>query len=121
MSDFDDPFIYNVLLNVCCEYRVDPSSSIEMENFFRNLLLNYESRNDLTKWLQETLSKHFISINSQPQWIQGAEWPIFNGKPMIFAGQINLPSSNLDFYHDDSSLYVFIASESEPVVVFQQY
>jgi len=115
-------------LQVCDRYGVDPQIPEESEQFFRELLGTYMGNTDPTSietWLSEEVPKHFVALNERPSWIQGADWPFANGKPMIFAGQIDLSVSDMKHlpwqYHDDTSLYVFIGQKVEPVVVLQQF
>jgi hypothetical protein len=125
----DDDALYTLLLNVCGRYEVDPSSSIESEAFFRDLLARYPGAADhesLAVWLHEQIPRHFVALGERPQWIQGAAWPYANGLPMIFAGQLDLNRAEREkvvptLYHDDTSLYVFIGRGVAPVVVLQQY
>lgn len=39
------------------------------------------------KWCREKLKEYFKYDNSPPRWIQSPEWPIINGKPLVFKGQ----------------------------------
>jgi len=128
LLDFDDPDTFLLLLQVCDRYGVDPQIPEESEQFFRELLGTYMGNTDPTSietWLSEEVPKHFVALNERPSWIQGADWPFANGKPMIFAGQIDLSVSDMKHlpwqYHDDTSLYVFIGQKVEPVVVLQQF
>ena len=126
--NFDNDEIYFLLVDVCQEYGVDPSSSLEVEDFFRQLLTKYMGTLDLkelTLWLHEKISQHFLAIDVRPKWIQGAQWPIVDGTPMVFVAQINLSVQSQEiaseFFHDDTSLYVFIGKKIPPKVIVQQY
>jgi hypothetical protein len=101
---------YLLLLKLCGKYGVDPSSSFEMEGFFMKILAEQPKDSDLSTYLK-----------GRPRWIQGRAWPLVNGQPMIFAGQIDIKQEGKDLFHDDTSLYVFIAKDSEPKMVLQQY
>ena len=130
MLDFADMDLYKLLIRVCSEYAVDPSSSLEAETFFRQLLTQYSGTDDpatVAAWLREQVPKYFMAIDERPKWIQGAEWAFDEyGNPMIFAGQIDIDSVERKrfeslLFHDDTSLYVFIGRKVDPVVVMQQY
>jgi hypothetical protein len=117
-----------LLVDVCKPFRVFPSSSLESEAFFRVLLAGYSgdpNPSEVTAWLEKEVSQHFVAIAERPRWIQNPEWPLVNGKPLVFAGQIDIevqpgyPSAN--FFHDDTSFYVFFGQKIQPVVVIQQY
>src|SRR5690242_6333968 len=122
--DFDNIETYTLLLQACKPYKVDPSSSLEAEEFFRQLLHKYEGDLDTTSvlaWLNTQLAQHFIALGERPRWIQGAAWAYDEyGRPMVFAGQIDLQATPTVF-HDDTSLYIFVGRKVPPVVVMQQF
>jgi hypothetical protein len=127
MTDFDDVNVYTILLRVCKRYSVHPSSSLESEDFFRDLLNQYSGGEDivtLEAWLEEQMPALFVALLSRPSWIQDPEWPFAAGKPMTFVGQIDYRKSSTEVtattLHDDSSFYVFIAPKNPPKVVMQQ-
>jgi hypothetical protein len=126
--NFDDPKTYKLLLEVCSRYKVDPSSSLEAETFFRKLLSQYDKNSDPEKivvWLEEQISHQFVAIGERPRWMQGFDWPFVDKKPMIFAGQIDISVSDergvaSEIFHDNTSLYVFIRPKGSSVVILQQ-
>jgi hypothetical protein len=121
MLDFDDITTYKLLIRACNEKGASPSSSIEMEDFFRNLLKTYGGEVELTDWLRRKVAENFRTLGVIPKWLQNSEWPIKNNRPMIFVGQIDvLGSLAPDLFHDDTSFYLFILPEEEPVVIEQQ-
>jgi hypothetical protein len=128
MLNFDDLEIYTMLLEVCKGYGVDPSTSLETEDFFRKLLAHYSGEKEPTRiasWLKEQILQHFVAVSERPRWIQAPQWPFEGEEPMIFAGQIDLSVRNegiiSQIYHDNTSLYVFIGRRSRPMVVVQQF
>lgn len=130
---FDDPDAteqdietYLLVVTIAAKHGVDPSSSIECETFFRQLLAEYTGDLDLfASWLDNEIPRLFPAITLRPRWIQAPAWPFANGKPMTFAGQIDISKEQGEvvshIYHDDTSLYVFIAKNVSPVVVVQQF
>ncbi len=126
MADYDDLATFELLVEMCSPFGVEPDSSLDAEDFFRGLLLRYpgpSSKDALGKWLQEVVPQHFIALGERPRWIQGADWQFVGGVPMMFAGQLDLDQEKRQgrIYHDDTALYVFVASKAEPVVVLQQF
>ena len=134
LKSFDDPTlsgsdlqIYLLVAEVANRYGVDSSNSVEAEAFFHTLLLEYEgASNDLESWLDQQIPRYFHCLSEPPRWIQGAAWPFVQGQPMIFAGQIDLNKTEREklsptLFHDDTSLYVFLARGVPPVVVIQQF
>src|SRR5258708_6396915 len=129
MLNFDNPDIYKLVVEVSQGLAIDPDISEESEQFFRRLLSDYTGSidtNAVIRWLKQQIPIQFVALGDRPRWIQGAEWPFANGQPMIFAGQIDLTKSMGEqvipnFYHDDTSLYVFIGYKVEPIVILQQF
>lgn len=124
MLSFDNEHTFELLLDACSEFQVDPTSSLVAESFFRNLLQSYSgSQNDeaVVTWLNEKLAQNFVSIGDRPHWIQNPQWPFVNGVPMIFVGQLEIKNPPRSVFHDDTTFYVFVNKGSQPIVVMQQY
>lgn len=126
-NTFDDPTTYLLLMNVCVRFGLTPSSSIQTEAYFRQLLLEFETLNEappLETWLSTELPRRFPALGFRPQWLQGSEWPVVDGRPMVFVGQIDLSISENpsvgEWFHDDTSVYVFIGRKVPPICVLQQ-
>ena len=126
--DLDDSETYDLLLKICAKYQVDPSVSLESENFFRNLLAQYKGSSDgesLSEWLSEQIDHWFVALGERPKWIQSREWQFIDGIPAIFAGQIDVSIQGNEraskVFHDDTSFYVFIGKKKPPIVIMQQY
>ena len=117
--------LYLEVLSVCLKHGLEPLSSIEMENYLKKILLEFEGDDEdieaLKPWLSARLEKNFICLLYQPRWIQGSDWQFHEEKPMIFAGQIDLFGEVRHTYHDDTSIFVFIASNTDPVTLIQQF
>jgi hypothetical protein len=124
MLTLDDTHTLIIVTEAAEPYGVDPRVPIEAETYFTKLLLRYDGPQEdtaLSDWLKQQISEQFISITEKPQWIQNPEWQFANGQPMIFAGQIDISRKSFPFYHDDTSLYIFIGRKVPPKVVIQQY
>ena len=116
---------YVTVVEVAHRYGVDPSMSVEAEEFFIQLLQQYNGPDEeLVSWLEEQIQHHFVILVEQPRWIQSPAWPFANNRPMLFVGQIDVSRGQgvaSQIFHDDTSFYVFIPAEGPPVVVMQQY
>lgn len=127
MLDFDDHEIYELILKISIPLGVDPSSSMESENFFRDLIKKFEGEYDevrINAWLKQQILNQFLAIHDRPRWIQNPEWPFSNNKPMVFAHQIDLSVKDsivAKLFHDDTSLYVFLGRQHSPIVIMQQF
>jgi hypothetical protein len=126
--DLDDLKIYSLLITVCEPYAVEPSMSVESEQFFRQMLALYEGDTEkeaMATWLDEQIAKSFRAIAESPSWIQGSAWQFFDGKPMLFVGQVDISLKSTptakEHFHDDTSFYVFIDGKGNSSVVMQQF
>ena len=57
------------------------------------------------KVIKERLKEYFRCVDQPPKWIQSPEWPIREGKPLVFVGQV--PIDAPDLFHDKGAAYVF--------------
>jgi hypothetical protein len=59
--------------------------------------------------LKQRLKEAFPCAAKPPNWIQSPDWPIINGKPLVFVGQtaLDLP----DMFHDSGMVYVFYSPD----------
>lgn len=128
MLDYDNEVVAFLLTAICHEYSVSPFVPFESEIFFRELLTHYSDDPDeasISRWLRQEVEKYFVALSERPRWVQSPEWPFANGKPMIFVSQIDLsvhPGKPIaEFFHDDTSLYVFVGKKVSPVVIIQQF
>ncbi len=120
--------VYELLLQVCSKYDADPGSSIASEEYYKNLLQEYDgdyNMEQLRVWLNERISKLYIALEKRPRWIQNEAWPFHGGKPMIFVGQIDISVGHNEaakHFHDDTTFYVFyVLNTSIYEVIVQQY
>ncbi|MFC4455274.1 hypothetical protein [Deinococcus sonorensis] len=76
------------------------------EDVFRVLLEAAGDRQGaaLQTWLKEELRARFRSIKRPPQWLQSPQWPVREGVPLVFVGQLAADG----LLHDDATVYVFM-------------
>lgn len=100
---------FDVIQSVGAKYGIRPDVPIESEGFFRELVAKYsEPDADFPFWLDKELPGLFRCVLERPEWLQTPEWPIFQGRPMIFIGQIHYPFGSNQIFSNDSSYYVFL-------------
>ena len=58
------------------------------------------------------LETSFGCVHGPPKWLQAPQWPMVDGKPCTFLGQI-------DYFHSDAQVYVFAAPNGQVVTVQQ--
>ena len=64
---------------------------------------------ELASYLKEELKQKFKYLKKPPRWLQDALWPIHNGVPLLFIGQLDVS----DLYHDHSQVYIFFDSRDK--------
>jgi hypothetical protein len=71
---------------------------------------------DTRAWLRTRLEPAFPCVAARPKWLDEPEWPYFRGKPMVFVGQLTIPSSELsrELASPGDEVYVFTARDYEP-------
>ena len=114
MSEYVDNFeslipleMLDILLDLGKEFSFDPTSSIESEEYFKNLIDKYNGdTSKINEWLREKIITEFQCVDKRPIWIQNPSWQFANNKPMLFVGQLDC-SSNQTRLHDDATFYVF--------------
>ena len=96
-----------MLLKLGNEFSFDPSSSVESEEYFLNLLSKYQNEgSDLETLIRKQIKKDFRVLDKKPIWIQDPEWQFNNGRPMEFVGQIEIKKEKIRL-HDDAIFYIF--------------
>ena len=58
---------------------------------------------DFISFMKDEIKRRFVSLNKPPKWLQDVCWPILDGKPLIFVGQLDISKIR----HDTSYVYVF--------------
>ncbi|HLX64163.1 MAG TPA: hypothetical protein VKX17_23015 [Planctomycetota bacterium] len=96
-----------ILAELGNEFGFDPLGSVEIEDYFVNLLNEYDGMDsEFAAWVRPQLSCWFVCFGSLPRWIQTANWPVVDSRPMVFVGQIDIPAATSPF-HDEASFYLF--------------
>jgi len=118
VDDFSTSFseeILSRLLQLGHEYGFDPLCSIEMEKFWQSQVATGKSSDDR---LRDVSSSPFVSAFRRPEWIQGCEWPLEDGLPLVFLGQCDIPSNA--HLNGETSVYAFVRPESQKIRVIIQ-
>ena len=72
------------------------------EKFIDNLFAQYqaEGKPEIRSWLKTELTKHFLWVAEKPKWAEEEPaWPFFEGRPMVFIGQLFLPENDITKMH----------------------
>lgn len=99
---------YEMLLDITDRCKVFPSSSQEMEEYFKTIIDEYGDleKKEMKEKIRDRVKNEFIALRKRPSWVQNPEWPIHNGKPMIFIGQLTKGYNTLGISFD-MVFYVF--------------
>ncbi|MDB5355304.1 MAG: hypothetical protein JWN24_1757 [Phycisphaerales bacterium] len=65
-------------------------------------------------WIRERMKPLFAYVSHPPRWIARAEWPFFDGRPMTFVEQLDVPEFKMvdGRTAPERTLYVFCAGVS---------
>ena len=90
---------------------------VDDQGIFDQLLANLPrdlSRSKQIAWGKSKLKELFKFDKTYPRWIQCAEWPIKNGKPLVFSHQQKLSKM------DERVLYYFYDPETKEKEIIEQ-
>ena len=77
-----------------------------------------QKKGELKKIMKEKFKSMFQYHKRPPSWIQSAEWPIVNDKPLYFLGQYEIKDCNV--FHDNGYVYIFVDKESKNIKTVTQ-
>lgn len=58
---------------------------------------------ELQAWLKEKIKTDFRCLKAPPKWLQSPVWPMVDGAPMVFLGQLDIS----ELSHDNAQVYLF--------------
>ena len=108
------------LLEIVAEAGAYINVPIESHQFYERLWREFHgSREDFLGYVRKNVSDWYTVMSVSPNWIQEAEWPFSDGRPMIFVGQVDIKGPSA-WFHDDASFFLFWnPSNSEAKTVIQ--
>lgn len=59
---------------------------------------------DREEYVRSRIKESFVFVKKPPAWLQDAEWPIVDGRPLVFVVQGDVSFA----FHDTSAVYLFI-------------
>ena len=92
--------------------------SIEDEEFLKPIIASTPeglSSAQKKKWLKEKIKILFRYDKSPPRWVQWPEWPIVNGKPLVFKSQTKTTLA------DERVWYTFYDLDTKEEIVIEQF
>lgn len=92
--------------------------NIEDEQFLQSLIDGVPkdiSKAQQKKWLKAKIKNLFCYDKIPPHWIQDPEWPIIQGKPLVFKTQTRLRKD------DERVFYIFYDSETKEETIVEQF
>ena len=84
--------IYRLILKAVPEY-LDPPLEFMTEKIVP--LDSNLSDAQKTKVIKQRLKEYFKYVDKPPKWIQSPDWPIRDGKPLVFIGQLSIDAAEL--------------------------
>lgn len=77
--------------------------NVSLDYFIDKINNNKSNPKELKEQIKKIIERDFISLKNKPKWIQAPNWPIENGKPLIFIGEQDMS----EISHDTTKVYVF--------------
>lgn len=119
---------YNIAYNEYKRYREDAIYLLDIQPSWLNIIddqgmfdkLLAERPKDISKaqqikWGKERLKELFRYDKTYPRWIQSPEWPIVNGKPLVFSHQRKEKGD------DERTYYYFYDPETQKETIIEQF
>lgn len=92
--------------------------NIDDDSIFQKIIAEIPqdfSKNKRIKLGKERVKALFKYDKTYPRWIQGAEWPIVNGKPLVFSHQEKAKDGDIRTY------YYFYDEDTKEETVIEQF
>ena len=70
---------------------------------------------ELISFMKGEIERCFVCLSKPPKWIQDEFWPVSDGEPLIFVGQLDVSKIR----HDTSYVYVFSDKSGKYVTIEQ--
>jgi len=100
-------------------YGIQPSYvSTDDEDFLKTIIASAPqdlSKVQQRKWLKDKVKSLFLFDKSPPRWIQNPEWPIIDGKPLVFKKQTR------EKENDERIWYTFYDPDTKEETVIMQF
>lgn len=110
------------LIGTIAEEEFSASITDDIDQHFVKML--YQQHNDVGKpknkreWIRKELKKHFVCLTTLPAWIERLtipSWPFFEGRPMVFIGQLNVPHNEVSEVTFSPGAVLYIFGSKKPV------
>ena len=87
--DFES--VLDDLYDLSLPFGFAPDMSDEAEQLIAGLVEAYEGpESEFADWYRSRVAGLFRSESGPPDWLQDPEWPLVDGKPMLFVGHLDL-------------------------------
>jgi hypothetical protein len=94
------------------------------DNWFKELITSLPSNINEKNFEQYCLNKILEAFRYEkepPNWLQNSEWPIIEGKPLLFTRQDGEPNCSIESKFDHKITYYFINPDSGVSFEVEQY
>ncbi|MCB9498421.1 MAG: hypothetical protein H6687_00780 [Bacillales bacterium] len=109
-----DIIMYNMFYDIC------PSWLQMDENYIEELLKKAPediNKKEKIKWCKARIKEEFKKDKIYPKWLQEPEWPIIDGKPLVFKMQ----TADVDDVFVNSIDYIFYDPDTKKETIVTQY
>ncbi|MEO1527856.1 MAG: hypothetical protein AAFX06_20690 [Planctomycetota bacterium] len=69
--------------------------------------------------LKQLLKEAFPCAGKPPRWVQSPDWPIVEGRPLLFIGQVQIDVP--DLFHDSGFVYIFYSTADSEFKTIAQF
>lgn len=92
--------------------------NVEAEYFASILNNDTLSKAEKKEQIKAQAKKDFRHLKKPPKWLQDYSWPISNGKPLVFVGQLEL---DIEAFYDKGAVYVFLNTGTGEIETIKQF
>jgi len=93
--------VANTIYSISVKYSFDPEYPSPTEEFIHQLVEGYNGNvNGFAAWFENNCKILYLCYSKRPEWIQNPEWPLINGKPGYFIGQIDAGANSYYVFYD---------------------
>jgi hypothetical protein len=66
-------------------------------------------------FMKNQIKTRFVCLGKPPRWLQDQHWPVVEGEPAVFVGQLDISKMR----HDTAHVYVFMAKNGQYITIEQ--
>ncbi len=79
------------------------------------------SKKELSKYILKKIRAIYQYKEKPPRWLHNPEWPLIQGKPLVFVEQDGEPNDILNSKYDNKINYYFRDDISNEMIIITQF